>query len=185
MSIYTLPYSVEIEGKTLPIRNDCDFRVVLDVIEALNDNDLTEEEKYRCALFIFYGDEIWNVLNLEEAIEKMFIVINCGEKSDEPSKKPKLMDWHHDFSLLAPPISKVLGYDVRTPHKFTHWWTFVGGYMEIGDCSFSNVVSIRSKKAKGRKLDKSEEEFYRENRNLVDFPVQISREEQEILDSDW
>ena len=40
---YSLPYSVNIDGEELQIRNKCDFRVVLDVIEALNDEDLTEQ----------------------------------------------------------------------------------------------------------------------------------------------
>ena len=69
------------------------------------------------------------------------------------------MDWEHDFQNIAPPVSRVLGYDVRTPNKYTHWWTFLGGYMEIGETTFSNVVSIRSKMAKGKKLEQYEKEF--------------------------
>ena len=52
--IWDLPVAVEINGKSYPIRNKCDYRVVLDVICALNDNELTDEEKVKCALFILY-----------------------------------------------------------------------------------------------------------------------------------
>lgn len=183
--IYTLPYTVEIDGEKFKIRNKCDFRVILDVIEALNDNELTQEEQLKCALYIFYGDEINKMKNFDEAVRQMMIVINIGKEEKNQSNKPKLVDWHYDFPQLAPPISRVLGYDVRTPEKFCHWWTFVGGYNEIGECSFSNIVSIRSKKAKGKPLDKAEEGFYRENRSLIDLPQTLSKEEQEFLDSDW
>ena len=54
--MWDLPIAVEINGKQHPIRNKCDYRVVLDAVCALNDNELTDEEKVKCALFIFYED---------------------------------------------------------------------------------------------------------------------------------
>lgn len=182
---YSLPYSVNIDGEEINIRNKCDFRVVLDVIEALNDDDLTEKEKIQCALYIFYGEELSKISNYEEAVKQMFIVINGGEEETEQSDKPCLMDWKHDFSQLAPPISRTLGYDVRLPEKYTHWWTFLGGYMEIGECTFSTIVSIRSKRAKGQKLDKWEIDYIREHRKMVELPQKLTAEEQELLNSEW
>lgn len=182
--IWDLPISVEINGKSHPIRNKCDYRVVLDVICALNDTDLTEEEKVKCALFIFYED-ILQIDDFEMAIKEMFRIINNGEEDTTPDNKPQLMDWEHDFSQLAPPISRVLGYDVRTPDKYTHWYSFLGGYMEIGECTFSTIVSIRSKRAKGKKLDKWEEEYIREHRKMVELPRKLTAEEEEFLNSDW
>lgn len=182
---YSLPYSVNIDGEKINIRNKCDFRVVLDVIEALNDEDLTEQEKIQCALYIFYGEELTKISNYEEAVKQMLIVVNGGEEEAEQTEKPRLMDWKHDFQQIAPPVSRVLGYDVRTPDRFTHWYTWLGGYMEIGECTFQNVVSIRSKRMKGKKLEKWEEEFYRENRKMIDLPQKLTKEEQDFLDSDW
>ena len=183
--MWDLPIAVEINGKSHPIRNKCDYRVVLDVICALNDSELTDEEKVKCALFIFYED-ISAIDDFDTAIKEMFRIINGGEEQEESQEqKPSLMDWQHDFSQLAPPISRVLGYDVRTPDKYTHWYSFLGGYMEIGECTFSTIVSIRSKRAKGKKLDKWEEEYIREHRKMVELPRKLTAEEQEFLDSDW
>lgn len=183
--MWDLPIAVEINGKQHPIRNKCDYRAVLDVICALNDNELTDEEKIKCALFIFYED-ILAIDDFETAIKEMFRIINGGEEQDEnQEQKPQLMDWEHDFSQLAPPISRVLGYDVRTPDKYTHWYSFLGGYMEIGECTFSTIVSIRSKRAKGKKLDKWEEEYIREHRKMVELPRKLTAEEEEFLNSDW
>ena len=183
--MWDLPIAVEINGKSHPIRNKCDYKVVLDVICALNDNELTDEEKVKCALFIFYED-ISAIEDFDTAIKEMFCVINGGEENEESQEqKPQLMDWEHDFPQLAPPISRVLGYDVRTPNKYTHWYSFLGAYMEIGECTFSTIVSIRSKRAKGKKLDKWEEEYIREHRKMVELPRKLTAEEQEFLDSDW
>jgi hypothetical protein len=186
--IYSLPYYVEVGNTRLNIRNNCDFRVVLDAIAALNDEELDEQQRILCAMLIFYGEEeLSKTIDVEEAARQMMIVINGGEEDEEQDQpKPQLMDWQHDFPQLAPPIGKVLGYDVRTPDKFTHWWTFLGGYSEIdGECTFANIITIRSKRKKGKKLEKWEEEFYRENRKMVDLPLKITKEEQEFLDSDW
>ena len=183
--MWDLPIAVEINGRCHPIRNKCDYRVVLDVICALNDNELTDEEKVKCALFIFYED-ISAIDDFETAIKEMFCIINGGDEQEEiQNQKTQLMDWEHDFPQLAPPISRVLGYDVRTPDKYTHWYSFLGGYMEIGECTFSTIVSIRSKRAKGKKLDKWEEEYIREHRKMVELPRKLTAEEEEFLNSDW
>ena len=182
--MWDLPIAVEINEEQHPIRNRCDFRVILDVICALNDQELTDEQKVKCALFIFYED-VCAIDDLDKAIEEMFIIVNGGEQEENQGNKPSLMDWEHDFPQLVPPISRVLGYDVRTPGKYTHWYTFLGGYMEIGECMFSTIVSIRSKRAKGKKLDKWEEEYIREHKKMVELPRKLTQEEQEFLDSDW
>ena len=41
--MWSLPISVEIDGTEYAIRNKCDYRVVLDVISALNDEELEME----------------------------------------------------------------------------------------------------------------------------------------------
>lgn len=182
---WDFPVVVEIDGKEYKIRNNCDYKVVLDCIAALNDNDLEMKYRIECALFIFYEDSS-ELIDLEKAVREMFRIINYGEEEQEtPDNKPQLMNWEKDFRHIAPPVNHVLGYDVRIPDKYTHWWTFLGGYMEIGESTFSTIVSIRNKKAKNKKLDAWEEEFYRENRKMIDLPLNLTAEEQELLNSDW
>ena len=183
--MWNLPISVEIDGKEYAITNKCDYRMVLDVICALNDNELDDEQKIRTALYVFY-ENISECNDLEKAIKEMYKIIAYGEEDDGKNEnKPRFMDWEHDFPQIAPPVSRILGYDVRTPDKYTHWYTFVGGYMEIGECTFSTIVSIRSKRAKGKKLDKWEEEYIREHRKMVELPRKLTAEEEEFLNSDW
>ena len=182
--MWNLPTFVEIDEKEYNIRNKCDYRVVLDVISALNDEELEIGNRIRCALFIFYED-LTDCTDFETATKEMMKIVNNGdeESEQEQSNKPQLMDWQHDFSQLAPPISRVLGYSVRDSNRYTHWYDFVGAYMEIGECTFSNMVSIRSKRQKGKKLEKWEEDFYRENRSKIDLPQKYSREEKDFFDN--
>lgn len=184
--MWSLPISVELNGKEYVIRNKCDYRVVLDVITALNDTELEMENRIRCALFIFYED-LTGCTDFETAVKEMMKIINNGEEEteQEQSPKPQIMDWQHDFAQLAPPISRVLGYSVRDANHYTHWYDFIGAYMEIGECTFANIVSIRSKKQKGKPLEKWEQDFYKENRKIIDLPQNLTEEEKEWLDSDW
>lgn len=181
--MWDLPNSVEIDGVEYAITNRCDYRMVLDVICALNDNELDEEQKIRTALYIFYED-ISGCVNIEQAVKEMFKIISYGEEDEGRNENsPRLMDWEHDFNMLVAPINRVLGFEVRAV-DYLHWYTFLSGYMEIGECQFNTVVSIRSKRAKGKKLESWEQEFYRENKNMVDLPQNLTKEEEEFLNSD-
>lgn len=183
--MWDLPLSVETNGRKYFIRNKCDYRVVLDVISALNDEELEMHQRLQCALVIFYENDVHQD-DVEFVILEMFKIINLGEELDEnETPKPQVMDWKHDFNHIAPPISRVLGYSVREKNNYTHWFDFIGAYMEIGECTFSNIVSIRNKKIKGKKLEKWEQEFYRENKKIIDLPLKLTKEEQDFLDSDW
>lgn len=192
---WNLPISVEIDGTEYPIRNKCDYRVVLDVIKALNDEDLDMQYRIQCALFIFYGNDELDTKekvlkafrtkeNTQKAINEMTKIISLGEEKEQDDKPP-IMDWEHDFSYIAPPINRVLGYSVRDTKNYTHFWDFIGAYQEIGECSWANIVAVRSKLMKGKPLDKREREFYNENRKFIDLPHNLTNEEQEWLDSDW
>lgn len=178
--MWSLPLSVEIDGRDYKIRNKCDYRMVLDVINALNDEELEKVYRIQCALQIFYED-LAGLTNYEKAIDEMLKIINNGEENKGSDNSPILMDWEYDFKLIAPPISKVLGYSVRDPQKWTHWFDFVGAYMEIDESVWSTVIAIRVKKQKGKKLEKWEEEFCREHPEWVNLPVKFTQEEEEFF----
>lgn len=178
---YDYPLTVLNGDKTLAIRSKCDYRIVLDVINALNDNELTDEEKAQCGLVIFY-ENYGEIQDPQEALKDMMTIISYGEDVEKPQQeKPQLMDWNKDFKQIAPPVSRILGYEVRTPEKYTHWYSFLGAYMEIGECTFATIVSIRSKRAKNQKLEKWEEEYVRENPELFEIKQKFTKEEEEFF----
>lgn len=184
MSAYELPVSLDISGTDFPIRYD--FRAVLDVLMAMDDPDLDEYAKSVVILQIMYPD--WSRIppeHINEALEKACRFIDCGQKNDG-NPKPRLVDWEKDASIIIPAVNRVAGMEVRSIPSL-HWWTFWGHFMEIGESLFSSVLSIRQKKAKHKKLEKWEEAFYKENREIIDIHAPRSKEDKELQDyfSNW
>lgn len=177
--IYDLPVTLDINKITFKIRSD--FRAALDILTAMNDPNLDYREKAIVLLQILYVD-YKNITDYKEAIEKAIWFIDCGK--DYSKKKPKavIMDWEQDFPLIVAPINRILGYECRHA-DYLHWWSFISAYCEIGDCSYANVISIRNKKRKNKRLEKWEQEFYYENRELIDLKKKISDDLQDEINS--
>ena len=174
MNGYSLPTTVEVGGKEYDIRTD--FRAILDVLASQRDPDLDSQTKAVVLLKIMYPQ--WRTIpqgDLQEAIEKAIEFIDCGVE-DDGKQKPQLVDWEQDATMIVSAINKVAHTEVRQL-QYLHWWTFFSYYMEIGESLFSQVVNIRSKKAKHKKLEKYEQEFYRENKKLVDIRKPLTEEE--------
>lgn len=177
-----LPTLLEVNGKSYAIRTD--FRAVLDIISAFNDklcDDSTTDAqcKAQICMQILYEDyESIPADDLQEAYKQAIWFIDCGNKYTEDKKEQiRLMDWEQDEQIIFPAINRVAGKEVRSL-DYLHWWTFMGMYMEIGECLFSSVIQIRQKKSKGKKLEKNEQEFYRENKNMVVLKRNFTPEEE-------
>ena len=171
---YDLPTSIIVDEKEYKIRNDGDFRVILDIISCLNEKDYTPEEKAEISLLIFLDVDTANLSkfpsNVKEALNQMFLFINCGEEiTDSEDQDPPFMDWNKDLWIIAPELNSVLGYEVREKGRYTHWWSFVGAYQNIKDGMFSTYVSIRKKLYKGERLDDYERSIYEKNYKKIDI----------------
>ncbi len=177
---YDLPTSVTLGGAEHEIRSD--YRAVMDIMAALSDVELTDEERGYIVLDIFYpGFKDMPEELYADAVKQCFWFINGGEDEVESKKKaPRLVDWEMDFPRIVGPVNRVMGTEIRAL-PYLHWWSFLSAYMEIGDCLFAQIVNIRNKKARKMRLDKSEAEFYRENRHIIDIKSTFTDAEQDIL----
>lgn len=169
-----LPTALTVGGKDYPIRSD--YRVILNIIEAFNDPELTDREKCYVCLKCLYEDvtAIPNA-DMQEAVEKAYWFVGGGD-IPKSTLNIKTIDWGHDEHIIFPALSKVAGYEVRTVPNL-HWWVLIGLFNEIGDGMLAQVVSIRTRLARGKKLDKFEREFYRHNRRLIDLNSLTDEEE--------
>lgn len=182
MTAYELPTSLNISGVDFSIRTD--FRKIIGILIALGNPDFSDEAKAIIAVQIMY-EKWWEIPeeNLSEALQKAYEFIDCGQSDDNPNHpKPRLMDWEQDGDMIVPAVNKVAGKEIRAV-SYMHWWTFFGYFMESGECLFNTVVGIRSKKAKGERLDKWEKKFYQENKNIIDIKTRLSEEEQAYKDA--
>lgn len=178
---YTLPKTVFVGGREYSIRSD--YRAILDICEVLTDPELSNEEKADVMLYIFYPEFAdMPTKDWQEAAKQCIWFINCGENERRQRPAPKLMDWSQDFRYIAAPINRVLGKEIREM-EYLHWWTFISAYYEIGDCLFAQIVRIRNLKAKGKPLDKTDQEWYRDNRELVDLKTSFTEAEDAVVNA--
>lgn len=173
--IYDLPTSVEFGGREWEIRTD--FRDVLNILTAFEDPELTNEEKAYVCLYNLYVDfdDIPPKL-AQAAYDAAIAFIDHGHTDDDHKPSKKTMDWTQDAPIIFPAINHVAGFEVRSA-DYIHWWTFMGFFMEIKESTCSTVFSLRQKKARGKKLEKYEQEFWRNNRALCELRRQETEEE--------
>lgn len=189
--MYELPITVEVAGKSYKIRNGADYRTIIGVISLCEDPELTKEERTVSALIVFYEDinefeDIFEVFgeNVKDAMDAMLKFISYNYDDDlSSSAKVKLIDWVQDENLIIAGVNSVAKTEVRAL-EYLHWWTFLSYYMSIGESALSTVVSIRNKIAKGKKLEKYEQEFRRENPSYFRWKNK-EVEERNFIESIW
>ena len=171
-----LPKILVVDGEEYDINSD--FRTALTIFEAYSDETLTDYEKMLCCLKCLYKEM---PPNADEALRQAAWFLDGGDMPKSKQAPVKLMDWEYDQSIIFPAVNKVAGYETRTV-EYLHWWSFLGLFNEIGEGLYSQVMNIRSKRARHKKLEKWEREFYNEHKELVNIRHKLTAEEQEELD---
>lgn len=186
MNKWRLPTSVTVDGTDYEIRTD--YRAVIDVLIACNDADILADKDANLIL----TEIILKILvvdfnsikgeHIEGLLKELFAFIDMGEERKE-KQSARLMDWEQDAGIIIPAVNKVLSKDVRGV-EYMHWWTFLSAYMEIGEGTFSTVLSIRNKRNKGKKLEKWEQEYMREHNDIVALKHKLTEEDKAQEDAE-
>lgn len=177
ISAWDLPTSVQLGDKTYAFH--ADYRDIMEIFSYLEDPDMPEYLRWQVALALFYEEPI-PPEHTQAAMEYLATFINCG-KQEQTKPAPKLLDWQQDAPLIVADVNKVAAQEIRAL-KFVHWWTFMAWFHAVGEGQLSTVVSIRSKLRQGKKLEKWEQDYYRENKDRIDLKKRYSREEQQQRD---
>lgn len=167
-----LPRTLNINGINYKIRSD--FRNVLAIISAFNDKELSEQEKiYVCMKRLYVDLSTIPKDDFSDAYKAAISFIENNMHDDKPS--PKVVNWEKDEQLIFPAINKVAGQEVRAL-EYMHWWTFLGYFQNINrDDTWGFILTLRQKKAKGKKLEKYEKEFFNANRELCEVERKETR----------
>lgn len=185
--IGTLPEHLTVGNADYPIRSD--YRNILQVFEAFQDPELTQEEKWVVAIYLMFEDftcdddvlqAAQDGFNPEEAIKQISWFISAGQPEKQVLELPTY-NWKQDEQMIFSAVNKVAGKETREL-EYLHWWTFLGYFNEVGEGTFSFIVGIRHKLNKGKKLEKHEKEFLTQNKELVKLEKPKTREEQEQED---
>lgn len=173
---FGLPTTLTVNGREEPIR--WEYTAVLDAIAAMDDPELEGQEKvFSCLYIIFENFEDFDKDDYEPAFKAVTEFINNG-LAEERKSNVRLIDFEQDYKMMVSAINRVAGEEIRGKEGI-HWWTFLSWFMEIGECTYSTVLSIREKKRKGKKLEKWENEFYAANKKMVDIQPKLTEAEKE------
>lgn len=186
--IGALPEALTVGGEDYSIRTD--YRNILQVFEAFQDPELTQEEKWIVAIYLLFedfssDDDVMQAaqdgFDLEEAMKQISWFISAGQPEKQVLEQPTY-NWTQDEQMIFSAVNKVAGRETREL-EYLHWWTFLGYFNEVGEGTFSFIVGIRHKLNKGKKLEKHEKEFLSHNKELVLMKKPLTKEEQEQEDA--
>ena len=160
-----LPQTLNINGRAYKIRSD--YRDILQIIAAFGDKELSDEEKaYVCLKRLFIAMESIPKSDYQDAYKAAVTFIECHISDRKPS--PKVVNWEKDEQLIFPAINKVAGMEVRAV-AYMHWWTFLGYFQSMDrEDIWGFILTIRQKRAKGKKLEKYEKDFLNANRDICE-----------------
>ena len=160
--LYSLPQQAVLEGVTYDLNTD--FRVILKIFRVFGDETLPPMLRWLTALRLFYRQEI-PLSHRQAAMEYLGDFLRCG---GEDSPGEPLFSWEKDAAPIIAGVNAAAGREVRMEEN-VHWWTFLGWFHAMPTGMFSALISIRQKLRAKQKLEPHEEEFYRENKSLVDW----------------
>ena len=172
------PTKIKVNNKILNINSD--FRNCIKIIEAFEDEDLLDEEKYLILIKRLYIDEVEDDC-LQEAIIKGIKFLDLGEenKNNEENVK-RLYSFTKDDNYIYTGIRQSHNIDLNSI-DYLHWWNFVYLFLDIGqDCMFNQLVYYRKRKNEG-KLTKEERKVYISMRKILD----LNYEEDDVEDDEF
>lgn len=159
-----LPTKIKVNDKIFDINYD--YRTVINILLAFEDEELTNEEKVYVMLNNLYKSEI-DEEDLEKAIEQAIKFIDCGQENNANNiSKPRIYSFKKDANYIFTGINSTHHIDIDEKDDL-HWWKFMSFFMDMSsECMFGEIVYYRKRKMDG-KLTKEEKKHYNEIKDLV------------------
>lgn len=176
-----LPTQLDVAGETVEI--DADYRTALLILTAYEDRSLTPAEQHAVLVARLYRRL---PADYKSAIQAGIAFLNFADRDtrdneSEPRELPRLYSWKYDGKYVFAAVNKALNGRLCTG-GFVHWWEFLMGFMEIGsDCMLSRMIYLRKQFAEGQ-LTKEERRQYAELRDILEYPEELTDEEQVAAD---
>lgn len=121
-----------------------DFRIGMQISEALNDVNLAEPEKLITAMRLLYGNGIPADSSVAESGLRWFMSGGRDDSDEDQtgSGKPPTFDFEQDNRLVYSAFRARFGIDLT--RERIHWFAFLAMLGDIGGCSLSDIIGIRS-----------------------------------------
>ncbi len=171
MNILTnsLPTKIKIKDEIFEINYD--YKTIINILNAFEDNELTKEEKLYILLKNLYKEDIPSDY-IEEAILKGIKFIDCGNAEHKQVSKKRIYSFTQDANYIFSGINFTHHIDIEKEHQM-HWWKFMSLFMDMSpDCTFGELVYYRTRKAEGT-LTKDEKKQYQKIKDIVELKDNI------------
>lgn len=134
------------EYKGYPINSD--FRIGIQIFQALSDNELTDMEKMSisCALlFDVEGvSEYPDMTTMQEGVQWFLSDWYTDNPIKSKEKQKKDMDYDVDQWRIFSAFLTQFGINLNNVDM--HFWVFMGLLSTLEECAFTRIVDIRTKK---------------------------------------
>lgn len=128
-----------------------DFRIGIQICMCLEDQELDEYERVAVALELLFGKGIPDV----ETAMKALGWYMCGgtlpdkkkrveDNEDDEKEAEQSFDFEIDSGRIMTAFLKAYNIDLTREHM--HWFRFLALIGDVGECAFTNVINIRTKK---------------------------------------
>lgn len=163
-----------------------DYRVGIQISQALEDEELSSQERLAVAFSLLYGE---GMPPIETAYQGLQWFLNGGnlpeqgegeeqENSGEEDLGIRFFSFDYDAARLYSGFRRVYGIDLdKTP---MHWFRFLALLGDLGECAFTQVVHYRT--ADVSKMDKETRRTYMMMRRKYGLPQPESEESREFME---
>lgn len=149
------------EYKGFPI--DADFQIGIQIMQALEDGDLTRQEGQAVALDLLFLQEDKNghplpLPDSEMALEGLvWFLTEWNHDHNSRGDKTRITDYDIDQWRIYSAFRQHYGINLNTDKL--HFWEFMGLLTTLPECSYTRVIDIRAKKITS-KMGKDERKAY-------------------------
>lgn len=192
MSLITEGLQTEVEILGKPVRINTNFRNGIKFEKVMMDASISEEERVRRALRIWYGKRISETgPEIEAAMSAAIdfwqkVDVRSSENddfySDHPPRERPLIDYEADADYIYAAFYQTYGIDLSDQSLKLHWHQFQALFAGLPeDCRIMQIIGYRSAEERDG-MSESEKKEIRRMHQLFDLPVpELTRRRQEAL----
>lgn len=156
-----------------------DYRIGIQIAQALDDPELEQNERFSVALSLLYGG---GIPPLQTAIDGLRWFLSAGAPTEEEQKESassiQYFSFDFDSARLYSGFRRIYGIDLDKVNM--HWFRFLALLSDLGDCAFTRVIDFRS--ADISHMDKHTKKAYLAMRKKFALPSKATQEESEFLE---
>lgn len=168
---------------------DSDFQTGIQIMQALEDEGLTKQERIATVLNLLFlqEDEMGNPLQLPDAKTAIdgliWFLTDWNHDHNSKTDNTRVTDYDIDQWRIYSAFRQHYGINLNTDKL--HFWEFMGLLTTLPECAYTRVIDIRAKKITS-KMGKDEKKAYAELKKVyaLEQPkeVEYTDEQKEAID---